>query len=623
MIICQLYEVKKQYNEIPVFEGVSLVIKNNDRVGLVGRNGSGKSTLFKLITGEEEADAGSITLQKNCRVGILSQIPDFQEHKTGRAYLESAFEEIFTIQKRLRELEKGFTEAESEEKLNRRMIEYGALQEELEQKGGYEIESKIDSVITGLKIEHLENRELAQMSGGEKTKIGLSLLLLQKPDLLLLDEPTNHLDLESIEWLEQFLQQYKGAVIVISHDRYFLDHTVNKIADLEDGEITIYPCSYTAYVKQKEEKLMHEFHAYEEQQKKIKKMKEAIKRLRQWANESSPPSEKLFRKAKSMEKALAKIDVLKKPVLEQKTMNLSFQAGDRSGKDVLTIQEIEKGYQELLFKDLNLSLYYKDRMAIVGSNGSGKSTLFSMILGSNLPDKGQIKRGSSCKIGYLSQDALEFEPSDRVIDLFRRDVPVSEAEARHKLATFLFYGANVFNRISGLSGGERMRLRLAVLMHQPCNLLLLDEPTNHLDIESQEVLEEALTGFEGTILAISHDRYFLNNVFTRTAWLENRQLTLFEGPYDWAKEKRSAQKQEELNFPVQKSPKKRVRKIIQPISEEITEEDLLKKLEELEQSISSLEKQLNETTDLEETQQLYGKKTQLEEEYSRLYQRIS
>lgn len=315
-------------------------------------------------------------------------------------------------------------------------------------------------------------------------------MLLQKPDLLLLDEPTNHLDLFAVEWLEQFLKEYNGTVMVISHDRYFLDEVVTKIFDLEDGEIHVYHTNYSRFVEEKEERLLQEFQAYQEQQKKIKKMKEAIKRLREWANQANPPNEGLHKRARSMERALERMEKLKKPILERKQMGLQFEGQERSGKDVVVMKEVSKGFAEhLLFNEANLHVRFQERAAIVGRNGTGKTTLLKLLLEQIEPDAGEIRIGSSVKIGYLSQHAYGNRKSN-VLEAFREYVAVTEGEARHILAKFLFYGPAVFKKVTQLSGGEKMRLRLAQLMYQDINFLILDEPTNHLDIESREVLEE-------------------------------------------------------------------------------------------------------------------------------------
>ena len=366
----------------------------------------------------------------------------------------------------------------------------------------------------------------------------LGKMLLTKPDLLLLDEPTNHLDVLAVEWLEKYLRDYDGTILLVSHDRYFLDEVVTKIADLEDGEITVYYGNYSAFVKEKEEKLLRDFQEYEEQQKKIKKMQEVIKRLKQWANEAVPPNEGLHRQARNMERALERMVKVRKPLIDPKKMALTFEAAPRSGKEVVKMIDASFSYAEQpILNAASLHVYWKDRLAIVGRNGTGKSTILQILQGQLPISEGTAMLGSNVRLGYLSQHVAVQDPKKRVLDVFRDEVEVTEGDARHILAKFMFYGPDVFKRFQDLSGGERMRLRLAQLMHQDINLLILDEPTNHLDIESREVLEEALDDFQGTILAVSHDRYFLNKLFPRTAWLEDGKLTTFEGPYDWAKEK--------------------------------------------------------------------------------------
>lgn len=520
-----------------IFENLSLEIQTGDRVGVVGRNGSGKTTLFKLIAGIEQVDSGSIHFKKGTKIGYLSQIPTFDHPVTGHDVLKSAFTELIEIEKKLQQLEVKLASAEIEQ-MERLLSQYGELQETFIQRNGYAMNSEIEKVINGLQLRKFVDRDFADMSGGEQTKTMLGRLLLSNPDLLLLDEPTNHLDLFAVEWLEQYLSEYDGTVVIVSHDRAFLDCVVGKIADLEEGELQLYHGNYSSFAQQKEERLLREFQDYEEQQKKIKKMKEAIKRLKIWANEANPPNAGLHRQARNMERALERMEKIRKPLIDPKKMALSFEASDRSGKEVVVMEGVCKsfGEQQILF-DADLHIYWKDRAAIVGQNGSGKSTILKLLTSQLHADEGTCKLGSNVKTGFLSQHFEVKNPKARLIDVFREEVSVEEGEARHILAKFMFYGPDVFKRMGDLSGGERMRLRLAQLMHQDVNFLLLDEPTNHLDIESREVLEDALEDFTGTILAVSHDRYFLNKLFTRTAWLEEGDLTLFEGPFDWARAK--------------------------------------------------------------------------------------
>ncbi|HET7615367.1 MAG TPA: ABC-F type ribosomal protection protein [Bacillales bacterium] len=531
------------YGANPVFKKLNLEIHEEDRVGLVGRNGSGKTTLFQLLSGIEDPDEGEIHLQKGACIGYLSQMPDDAVDMAVNDVLEKPFADLRKTEREMNQaaVEMGNATGMDEKALDRLMEKFDRLQQAFEKNGGYEIEAKIRRVVHGLGMADMDlSRPFASLSGGEQTKAGLAAALLEEPDLLLLDEPTNHLDLAAIEWLETFLTQYKGAVMLISHDRYFLDRTATKIFDLEDGELAVYNGNYSRFVKEKEERLLEEFQKYKEQQKKIKKMKAAIKRLREWANQANPPNEKFYRRAKSMEKALARIEKLDRPILERKKMGLELEAGKRSGKDVARIEGVAKAYGErTLFSEVGMHVRFRERAAIIGENGSGKSTLLRLLLGSETPDSGDCILGAGVKLGYLAQSGLEGYENETVVDAFRDQAVMVEGKARHVLAGFLFYGPQVFQKVKDLSGGERMRLRLAQLMHQDINFLVLDEPTNHLDIDSREVLEDTLEAFQGTILAVSHDRYFLNKLFERTYWLEKETLTLYEGRYDWARKKRS------------------------------------------------------------------------------------
>ncbi|WP_083413123.1 ribosomal protection-like ABC-F family protein [Bacillus massilinigeriensis] len=539
MIACSVNSLKKMYGGSIIFENISFEIMEKERVGLVGRNGSGKTTLLRLLAGEEAPDGGQISWKKNCKIGYLAQIPNFNDALTANDVLKTAFTELQQVEDKMRKLEAEMGLEKNEERLQKLMDEYGSLQEFFIYNGGYETEANIKKIAKGLNIEDLLAKQFSILSGGEKTKICLALNLLKNPDFLLLDEPTNHLDLLAVEWLGGFLKEYPGTVIVISHDRYFLDEVATRIIDLEDGECHCYNTNYSGFVKEKEERLLREFHAYEEQQKKIKKMKEAIKRLREWANRANPPNEGLHKRARNMERALERMEKLNRPALNRKKMNLEMSASDRSGRDVIFLKDVSKKFEgKQLFQNVHLHLTFQQRAAIVGENGTGKSTLLKMILRQLQPDSGEVKVGSNVKIGYLSQHLFSQEEHETVIEAFRNEVIVTEGEARQILARFLFYGHTVYRKVSKLSGGERMRLRLAQLMYQDINVLILDEPTNHLDIESREVLEEALDDYNGTILAVSHDRYFLNKLFQKIYWIESGKVSLYEGGYNYAKEKR-------------------------------------------------------------------------------------
>lgn len=524
--------ISKSIGGNQIFTKMNIEVLAGERIAVVGRNGCGKTTLFQLLAGVEQPDEGRVMKAKGDKVGYLHQIPDFP-NKTVYEVLKEAFAELLQMQERL----KAFEEQMTQEVTEKLLYQYGELQEQFMVRGGYEMDAKISSVANGLGIHPLVDSLFDDLSGGEKTKVMLAHIILQQPSILLLDEPTNHLDLAAIEWLENYIHYFKGTVIMISHDRQFLNNTAQKVFEMEDGEIWVSIGNYDAYLRNKELKIEQQFAAYQEQQKKIQKIKEAIRRLRQWANEASPPNPDLYRKAKVMEKMLERMELVKKPKNE-KAMNLQLQANHRAGKEVFELRDVMHGFgEEILFMDVNLPIYWQDRLAIVGNNGTGKSTLLKILLQQISPLSGYVRQGSNVKIGYLSQQFDIRNPSARLIDAFREDLSVAEGEARHILAQFLFYGHDVFKRIGDLSGGEKMRLRLAQLMYQHCNVLILDEPTNHLDIESREVLEETLEKFTGTIIAISHDRYFLQRIFTKTAWIENHSITVHNGPYNWAYEK--------------------------------------------------------------------------------------
>ncbi|WP_078578193.1 ribosomal protection-like ABC-F family protein [Salipaludibacillus agaradhaerens] len=540
MIRCSGKNITQSFTGESILTNITFEIKAGERIGIVGRNGSGKTTLLRLLASEETPTSGHIHWKKGTAIGYLAQIPHYPKEMTVREVLLTAFENLRAMEKELIELEKQMADERDEQALMKLASLYGEKQEHFSAVGGYEIESQLNKVACGLHLMALLDTAFNSISGGEKTKVCLAVLLLKKPDLLLLDEPTNHLDLEAVEWLTGFLKGVDGTVVIVSHDRYFLDDTVTKIMDLEEGELTIYHTNYSRYVKEKEKRLLDEFQKYEQQQKKIKKMKEAIKRLRDWANRANPPNEGLHKRARNMERALQRMTKIARPPIDKKKMALHLEATHRSGTDVLVMDNLSKVFNtKNVLQNIALHLRYKERIVIIGNNGAGKSTLLHIILGLLTPDRGSVKIGSGVKIGYLAQHVFHDNvlQGKSVMEVYREVVAVSEEEARHHLARFLFFGYAVYKNISQLSGGEKMRLRLAQLMYQDINLLVLDEPTNHLDIESRDVLEEVLESFDGTVLAVSHDRYFINKLFDRVCWLNKGKLHVFEGDYEWAKRK--------------------------------------------------------------------------------------
>lgn len=623
MTICSVNNVKKSFGGNIIFENISLEIKNGERIGLVGRNGSGKTTIFQLLTGMESLDAGAIHMKKGTCIGHVAQIPKFNNEMNVYDVLSSAFKKEKELEIEMHALEKNMAEEQESSALQKLMERYGVIQERYAFLGGYEIEANIMKVANGLQVTELFRRSFMEISGGEQTKVSLAYMLLQKPDLLLLDEPTNHLDLFAVEWLEQFLKEYTGTVMVISHDRYFLDEVVTKIFDLEDGEIHVYHTNYSQFVEEKEERLLQEFQAYQEQQKKIKKMKEAIKRLREWANQANPPNEGLHKRARNMERALERIEKLKRPILDRKQMGLQFEGQERSGKDVVVMKEVSKGFAERsLFEKVNLHLRFQERAAIVGRNGTGKTTLLKLLLKEMQQDAGEIRIGSSVKIGYLSQHA-HGNMKNNVLEAFRDCVAVTEGEARHILARFLFYGPAVFKKVTQLSGGEKMRLRLAQLMYQDVNFLILDEPTNHLDIESREVLEEALEQYNGTILAVSHDRYFLNKLFEKTYWIDEHKLFEFAGNYAWARQKWEERIEKQVAKQKQQQQGNKVLKVM-PIKKKESRnlEEVENELMHIEEDIYALECKMEHVVDVEMLEQLYEEKTKNEFLRAELYNEL-
>nr|WP_085521802.1 ABC-F family ATP-binding cassette domain-containing protein [Tuberibacillus sp. Marseille-P3662] len=541
MIVCSLNHASKNIYNKQILNNYSMEIKSGERVALVGPNGCGKTTLLQMIAGQEPLDEGDIHYKKGLSIGFVEQIPTVEAGKTVDALLWEAFGDLHLIAEQMREIETKMASESEENQLEKWLQQYGMLQSDFQDKGGYTMEAKINQVATGLGIHAFRKRLFYELSGGEQTKVMLAINLLNEPALLLVDEPTNHLDITAMDWLEQFLRQYGGTVVMTSHDRHFLDQVATTIYDLDDQDAPSYEGGYTHFTIEKEKRMMAQFAAYQEQQKKIKKMRAAIKRLKAWANRANPPNDGLHRRAKSMEKALEKMTKIERPKTEQDQISLSFQAGNRSGNDVIILKDVSFGFDDVLFDHVNMHIRQGDKAAIVGDNGSGKSTILKLITGDWTPKTGVVQVGSNVKLGILSQQVTFAEDyGTTVLDVFRYAAAMNEEKARHILAKFLFFGASVFKKVDALSGGERIRLKLAQLMYQNMNLLLLDEPTNHLDIESREALEEALRQYDGTVLAVSHDRYFLNRMFNKTFWLSSGALTAYPGRFSYAKEKRQS-----------------------------------------------------------------------------------
>lgn len=619
MIQLALKEIEKYFGGNRIFSNITFEVQSSERVGLIGRNGTGKTTVFKIIAGMENQDKGSISIRKNSTIGYLHQIPDFPQQLKVIDVLKTAFQIQYQINSELKILE-GQMASLKEKELEYALRKYGELNELYEAKGGYEIEEKMSKVCTGLKFnDEFLNREFVSLSGGEKTIIMLGKILLENPDILLLDEPSNHLDVTSIEWLEGYLKAYKGTVIVISHDRYFLDRVVTKIIEIEDEETSLYEGNYSYYVKEKQRRVFEQFEAYKDQQKKIKAMEKAIKQLREWAIQGD--NEKFFKRAESMQKRLDKVERVDKPLMDQPKIKLDFNEADRSGKDVVSIKGIYKSFEEKkVLEDLYLDIRYGESTALIGNNGSGKSTLIKIVLDEIAPDRGEIKLGANTKIGYLPQNIIFNNEELTVIEAFREDVTISEGAARGILARFLFYGERVFKKVKNLSGGEKSRLKLCKLIQNDINLLILDEPTNHLDIDSREMLEEALTEFKGTILFISHDRFFINKLAKRICEIEYKNIINYYGDYEYYKEKKNEFKRNKIEAPKEEKTNK------EQYSEKPKKQvnsNKLKKAEDLENTMKELEAKLKDIdTEMHNNGAEYEKLLELGKEKERIQEEL-
>lgn len=542
--------IKKTFGVYHILEDVNFLVNTGDKIGIVGVNGSGKSTLFRIIAGLETADGGEVVRRKGIVVSYLDQIPQYEG--TVEQVLLEAFEDILRKKQELEEVAKQLED--HDEKI---LKVFGAKQEEFERLGGYEIDTRLQKVIKGLKIgDDWLSREFSSLSGGERSRVMLAKLLLEEPHVLLLDEPTNHLDLQSIEWLENYLSKLKSSVLVISHDRYLLDRFAKKIVNLEQGKTRLYNGNYSAFIQEKAFYMESLWNEYKAQNKMIKRMEDQIERYRIWGRMRD--SEKMFKRAKELEHRLERVERLDKP-FEQKSLKMRLQASERTGKEVLKLTDVSKSYEELILSEVNLTIYFQDRAFLIGPNGTGKTTLFSCIF--NETDyTGAVKLGSKVSIGTIPQDIIYPPSAGRIIDEYRSRISVSETEARTKLSQFLFFGEDVFKNVASLSGGEKTRLELCILVNSKSNLLLLDEPTNHLDIESKELLETALLEYQGTLLIISHDRYFINKLADYLYIFEDKAVRYFSGNYeDYSNQIRISPLPK--NPTKQKSKKKLVKKV--------------------------------------------------------------
>lgn len=532
MIEIGMNEIHKNFGFKAVLSGLCLEAMTKERIGIVGRNGTGKSTILKIITGEENADKGTVSIRKGATLGYLEQIPTLTDSdKTAGDILRSVFTAVFETEDRMRLMEAKMAEETDADALETLMEDYQLIQSQFLAMDGYSVEERLNRVIQGFSLDPLLDRPFNVLSGGQKTLIGLACTVLREPDILLLDEPTNHLDMKTLEWFEDYLSRYNGTVLIVSHDRYFLDKVTNKTIILDTGKATVYHGNYSWSVKEQERELLIEFEHFKVQQKKIEAMKAAIKRFRLWGS-LNPDNASFYRKAKELEKRLEKMDMIDRPQLEKKQIPLEFSS-DRSSRDVLTAENFSFSFGELkLFDGAELLLQEKEKACLMGDNGTGKTTFIQAVLGMLDGYTGTVKLAPKAKIGYIPQEIRFEEPKQSVLEYFRMECPSPENQARSILSRYFFYGENVFKRVSSLSGGEKVLLKLAVLVQREVNFLVLDEPTNHIDIETREMLEEALSEFDATILFISHDRYFIRKIGNRMLEIQNRKIQSFYGDYD-------------------------------------------------------------------------------------------
>lgn len=532
MLDVELGNVTLNYGFKNILSGATFQVNSGDKVAIVGNNGTGKTSIFNLIAGIEKPTSGSVSKRKDATIGFLTQIaPETQDDMNVREFLKTAYSNIAEIQEKMHELESVMSDPNiSKQELEKAMSSYGNMQEMFLNKGGYEVESNIEKMAGNLKISDLLEHDYNSLSGGQKTIVCLACMLLKNPDILLLDEPTNHLDIPTLGWLEGFIKGYTGSVILISHDRYFLDRTVNKIFAISDGKIKTYFGNYSQYVEALSLELEAQEQAYVTQQKKISDMEETIRKNRAWGAQSS---EKAYRVAKQLERRIDEMDKVEKPKA-QKDIALSFTQESRSGNDVLTIHDLTFAYgDDIILCGADMELDYQDKVCLIGKNGSGKSTVLKIVLGQLTDYDGEVILGSNVNIGYLPQN-VSFEDEDiTILDEFKKHFVGSLTKVYSTLAAFHFFGEEVNKRISSLSGGEKVRLKFAELVQNDVNFLILDEPTNHLDIKNREILEEALNNFAGTLLFVSHDRYFINKVANRVVELDDGEFTSYLGNYDY------------------------------------------------------------------------------------------
>ena len=616
MIILQANKIERSFAGEVLFDNISLQVDERDRIALVGKNGAGKSTLLKILVGEEEPISGEINKKRDLSLSYLAQDSRFESSNTIYDEMLHVFDDLRKTEKTLRQMELEMGEKTGAD-LEKLMQDYDRLSEEFRQAGGFTYEADIRAILNGFKFdESMWQMKIEELSGGQNTRLALAKMLLEKPNLLVLDEPTNHLDIETIAWLENYLVNYSGALLIVSHDRYFLDKVATITLDLTKHSLDRYVGNYSSFVEQKEQKLLTEAKNYEKQQKEIAALEDFVNRNLVRASTT--------KRAQSRRKQLEKMERLDKPEAGTKSAHMTFHSDKASGNVVLTVEEAAVGYDDqILSEPINLDIRKMNAVAIVGPNGIGKSTLIKSIVGQIPFIKGEARFGANVEVGYYDQTQSKLTPHNSVLDELWNDFKLTpEVEIRNRLGAFLFSGDDVKKTVGMLSGGERARLLLAKLSMENNNFLILDEPTNHLDIDSKEVLENALIDFDGTLLFVSHDRYFINRVATQVLELSEEGSTLYLGDYDYYLEKKAelealaaaqaeaepASSTEEVtsnDYHLQKQNQKELRKITRRI------EQLEAEMEELDQNIQAITETMHNTNDAEDLVQLQSELDQL------------
>ena len=638
MIVISANQLTKLYGVDEILKDVSFHINAGDRVGIVGANGAGKSTLLNILSGELTCDSGNYFISGDLRIGYFHQNDLFTSEKTVYEEMLSIFSHLIQMENDMTEISERIAELSSlpetperADQIRRLLSEYDRLSESFRLQNGYGYKSEISGVLNSMAFPpSFFEKKTNSLSGGERTRLALAALLLKKPDILLLDEPTNHLDIGTLKWLEQYLRAYQGTVVIISHDRYFLDHTVNRIFEIENRRLSVYEGNYTFYAQEKKVRLISELRTYEKQQEEIRRQEDMIRRFKERG------TEKLAKRAKSREKLLAKVEVIEKPAVSASQMKIQFKESSKSGNDTLQAFEIAKTYgtgeeKRTLFSNVSFDIKRGERICIIGPNGTGKTTLLKMIMSEIPPTSGHIKVGHNIVFGYYDQQQSMLNETSTVLEEMRDAYSLySDTQLRGLLGRFLFKNDDVFKQVSALSGGERARLALLKLMLSGANVLILDEPTNHLDIASKEVFEDALLDFPGTCVIVSHDRYLLNKVPTSIYELTKEGITVYPGNYDYYNEKKAAvisasaymnnlgkeassdsdvSSEKSVTEKQQRMDERRRNKALQ--AEQRRKE---RRIEALEQLISDLEEEieeLNQKMCLEEYMTDYGKLTEL------------